>query len=137
MRGTAAGEPIVSQARTREFDEGYDRTFGDHPPIRGKWVMTPHGLVPADEYVPESRALDAPVMVGRFYENMTAQDGTDISTRARHRAYMREKGLTTIDDYKGEWAKAQEKRAEIAQGKMPSKTRREAIARKMYEIDKP
>lgn len=137
MRGTAAGEPVVSQAQTREFDEGYRRVFGDKPPQRGKWVMTPEGLVPVDEYVPESRAVDGPIMSGRFYENTKAQDGTDIGSRAKHKAYMREKGLTTIDDYKDQWAKQTAQRAEIANGKMPSKTRREAIARRLYEIDKP
>ena len=136
-RGTAIGEPVVSQASTEEFREGYVRALGDHPPVRGKWVMTAHGLVDANEYVPEPKAVDAPILAGRFYENMNAQDGSDISTRARHKAYMREKGLTTIDDYKQQWAKQTAERAEIAHGKLPSKTRREVIARKLYEIDKP
>ena len=135
MRGTAAGEPVVSQARTPEFDAGYDRTFGDKPPERGKWVMTPNGLVPADEYVPPEHKVE--IMVDRFYEGVKATDGTDIGSRRKHRAYMKERGLTTADDYTNEWAKAQEKRAEIAQGKMPSKTRREVIARRLYELDKP
>lgn len=37
-------------------------------------------------------------------------DGTDISTRAKRREYMKANGLVDADDYRGEWAKAREAR---------------------------
>lgn len=139
MRGTAAGEAVVSQAQTREFDEGYARTFGtDRKPVRGKWVATPEGLVPADEYVSEALARDAPIMVDRFYEGATATDGTDIGSRRRHRAYMKAHNLTTADDYKGEWKKADQSRRDLREHKrLPDKSRRETIERALYKLDKP
>jgi hypothetical protein len=37
-------------------------------------------------------------------------DGTDISTRAKRREYMKANGLVDADDYRGEWAKKAEQR---------------------------
>ena len=39
----------------------------------------------------------------RHYEGMKAPDGTDISSRAKHREYMRANNLTTIDDFTETW----------------------------------
>jgi predicted RNA-binding protein associated with RNAse of E/G family len=51
---------------------------------------------------------------------------------------MREKGLTTMDDYRAAWAKADANRAARRnEKKMPSRTRREAIARALYQMRKP
>lgn len=46
----------------------------------------------------------------RHYEGAQATDGTDISTRAKHREYMRRNNLTTVDDFKDSWAKSQKAR---------------------------
>lgn len=46
----------------------------------------------------------------RHYYGLRATDGTDISSRAKHRAYMKAKGLTTADDFTQTWAKAAEER---------------------------
>jgi hypothetical protein len=45
--------------------------------------MRPHCLVIGDSH----------------YDGLRATDGTDISTRAKHRAYMKQHNLTTIDDF--------------------------------------
>lgn len=55
------------------------------------------------------------VVSERSYQDLRASDGTDISTRAKHRAYMKAKNLTTIDDFKDTWAKqANERNARAA-----------------------
>jgi hypothetical protein len=59
-------------------------------------------------FPPTGRRLD-PVSE-RHYEGLRAADGTDISTRAKHREYMRRHGLTTVDDFTETWASAQAKR---------------------------
>ena|GEM_PF-7054344 len=105
-RGMANGEPIVSQPATDEFREGYDRIFGDKPVQRGRWVydVRQQRLVPADEYEPPARALDAPILSGRFYENVhTLDDGTDIGSRAKYQAYCREKGVTAMSDFSDQY----------------------------------
>lgn len=47
------------------------------------------------------------------YAGLRATDGTDISTRSKHREYMRANNLTTVDDFQNTWAKAQEQRERL------------------------
>jgi hypothetical protein len=139
-RGSVVGEKIVSQASTPEFEATLDRIYGpDRAPQRGRWVWdeAQQKLVRAEDYRPQTKALHAPIMMDRFYENTKATDGADIGSRRKHRAYMKEHGLAPADDYKGEWARAQARRDAAAQGQVPDKTRREALERAMYQLDKP
>ena len=87
----------------------------------GDWRETPPAL---------------PVVIDRHYWNLTATDGTDIGSRTKHREYMRQNGLTTADDYKETWAKAEAYRAKIRAGDVDHKERRETIARTAYEMEK-
>lgn len=52
----------------------------------------------------------------RHYDGMRATDGTDISSRSKHREYMRANDLTTVDDYTNTWAQAETKRREVFSG---------------------
>jgi len=57
---------------------------------------------------------DAGVLWGdRHYDGVRAPDGTDISTRTKHREYMRATGVTTTDDFKDTWAKAKQERERL------------------------
>jgi hypothetical protein len=49
----------------------------------------------------------------RNYIGLQATDGTPIDSRTKHRQYMKERGLTIMTDFKGEWQKAAEKRAAL------------------------
>lgn len=49
----------------------------------------------------------------RHYDGARATDGTDISTRSKHREYMRMNNVTTVDDFKDTWAKAREQRERL------------------------
>ena len=65
------------------------------------------------DYMPPERmnaAKNNALAGDRHYDNMRATDGTDISTRTRHREYMRANNLTTVDDFQQTWAKAKEAR---------------------------
>lgn len=58
------------------------------------------------EVTPRKRTRKNNIMVSdNHYEGLRATDGTDISTRKKHRDYMKQHGLTTVDDYKDSWAK--------------------------------
>ena len=73
------------------------------------------------------------------YEGLRATDGADISSKAKHREYMRINGLTTADDYKETWAKAAERREKFyTQGgdAAEHKARQETIGRVMYELER-
>ena len=68
-----------------------------------------------------------------IYGHLTAPDGTDISTRKRHRDYQALHGLTLAEDYKESWKKAAKERARAFTEGPSSKTRRESIERAMYQ----
>lgn len=63
----------------------YDRKTNRIVPTNGRAITATNAR---DNYVGE-----------RQYENMRHTDGTDISSRKKHRAFMRERNLTTIDDF--------------------------------------
>lgn len=67
-----------------------------------------------DDYVSPARA-DSALWGDRNYEGLVAPDGTDISSRTKHREYMKAKGLTTMDDFKETWAKAKAEREHYVQ----------------------
>jgi len=147
-RGMAAGEPIVSQAQNKAFDEGAERMgLGTSASAkeRGRFVWDPkqNKLVRPWEVEREEEnfAKDAPVLVGRFYEGVPSPlgDGVVFQSRAQHRAYMREKGLTTIDDYNapgGAWDRAEAKRKEGFASPEHRRDRQERIGRRLYEVEK-
>ena len=86
---------------------------------------------------PESLALNAPVLAGRFYENTAATDGVDIGSRAKHREYMRSRGLAMESDFKQEWKGAAKERESIRSGEHDRKARKEAVERAVYHLHKP
>lgn len=57
----------------------------------------------------------------RHYDGMRAPDGTDISTRSKHRQYMKDRNLTTIDDFSSTWKKDATERANRLAGHDPSR----------------
>lgn len=75
--------------------------------------------------------------VGFMYDNARATDGTDISSRTKHQAYMKRHGLALADDFKGTWETAKKERTQMATGNFDRAARREAIQRAMYRSKKP
>jgi len=69
----------------------------------------------------------------RIYDGLRADDGSDISSRTRHRDYMRQRGLTTMDDFKGEWEKARQQRDDYFTGKRGTITRSD-IERAIHQL---
>jgi hypothetical protein len=70
-------------------------------------------LIPKDQYVPKHSLSEHHLIIGDShynYDGAVATDGTDISTRAKHRAYMKANNLTPMDDFKDTWAKARSDR---------------------------
>lgn len=68
----------------------------------------------------------------RHYDGLQATDGTDISSRSKHREYMKRNNLTTVDDYKETWAQAQKERERYyTQG---GSIKRADIERAMYQV---
>lgn len=133
MRGTAAGEPVVSQANTKEFAEGHERVFGNKRAQRGKWIWDAEQekLVPADEYRPPERALDAPIMSGRFYENQAMTDGTPVGSRRRYAQWLKDHDATHASDYSDGFRARLHKERERTQ----EKEIRETVGRTVYQLE--
>lgn len=62
------------------------------------------------DYQADLRTDSGALWGDRSYDGLKASDGTDISTRTKHRDYMKAAGVTTMDDFKDSWAKAKESR---------------------------
>jgi hypothetical protein len=124
MRGTPGGETPVSKANSEEFRSGYDRTFGNSKPQRGRWVYdaAQGKLVSVDEYVPQTRALDAPIMVDRFMEGASTIDGQDIGSRAKRREYMRRNGVADASDVSSKWVQGRREEKERRASEITRKT---------------
>lgn len=68
------------------------------------------------------------------YDGLRATDGTDISTRAKHRAYMKAHNLTTMDDFSSSFDQAMKRKAEyVTQGKGGA-VRRQDVERAIHMI---
>lgn len=78
---------------------------------RKSYVQINGKLVDKEELAAREHYTDSGALWGdRHYDGMTAPDGTDISTRSKHREYLKRSGLVTFDDYQGTFAKQQEAR---------------------------
>lgn len=102
---------------------------------RYRWNVEENRLeeIGADYHIP----VRGQINVDRQYENLGLQDGTVVNSRRQHREYMKQKGVTLADDFKGTWAKAAEERKKIASGDFDHKARREAVGRAAYQLRKP
>lgn len=69
-----------------------------------------------------------------IYDGLRATDGTDISTRTKHREYMRKNGLTTMDDFKGTWEQAAKRREDLFTGRKGTVTR-DDIGRAIHQLE--
>jgi hypothetical protein len=89
--------------------------------------------VDVNYWSPRRNLSDTDALISdRHYDGMQATDGADISTRAKHREYMRRHSLTTIDDFTGHW-KTHHRTEELKD----SKKRRETIERTIARLDPP
>ena len=107
--------------------------------MRTSYVQDPDTgeLVPKNEYVPKHSLAKHHLIIGdRHYDGLKATDGTDISTRAKHRAYQKAHGYAMMDDFQGTFDKAREKRdAYFTEGKGGA-TRKEDVARAIAQLER-
>lgn len=104
--------------------------------MRRRWVYRTNpetGQVQAVEVGQDYTSAEerAPLFTDRYMEGDRAQDGTDISSRAKRREYMHVRGLADVSDFTGTWEAAEKRRADFYAGKHDTQQRREAIARAM------
>lgn len=136
-RGMVAGQAIQTQAQTKEFDEGYERIFGkERQAGRGRYRYDADAgqvvAIDSDWTDTESRAQTP--TEGIVYGNAQATDGADLSSRRKHRDYMKANGLSMAGDFKEHWQKKAKEREEVLSGRAGSKERREILGRTLHEM---
>lgn len=83
-----------------------------------------------------TRIIEPPmIMRDASWGNLFTPDGVDISSRNKHRDYMKKHNLVPADDFKETWAKAREERDKhFTDGSDDKKARREAVAKATHQI---
>lgn len=102
---------------------------------RRRWIQMsepPYELIEITEDYSAPARADSALWGDRSYEGMRAPDGTDISSRTKHREYMKAKGVTTMDDFKDTWAKAKVDRESYMQ--QGGSFKRADIERAIYKL---
>jgi hypothetical protein len=124
---------IRSKATTPEYAAGYDLAgMGTGPRRPGRTRYVYDGAAKAfveigSDWTPTDRRT--PVVGDSHYDGLRATDGTDVSSRTKHRNYMKANGLALASDYTETWAQAERERT--APSRDPE--RREQLGRALYE----
>jgi hypothetical protein len=58
----------------------------------------------------DGKNIDRALWSDAHYDGARTTDGKDIGSRKKHRQYMRDNNLTTVDDYTNEWTAASKER---------------------------
>jgi putative FmdB family regulatory protein len=91
-----------------------------------------HGeMVRSLSVVPAMSGLANALAGDRHYDGLRATDGTDISSRTKHREYMKSKGLAMTGDFKDTWASAQKERDALRAGTFVDKELRSEVAKQV------
>lgn len=94
-------------------------------------------LIPKEDYIPRHHLNPHHLVMGdRHYDGLQATDGTDISTRTKHREYMKAHGLATMDDFQQTWKREAERRARYFQGQPGTgAVSRDDVARAIHQLE--
>lgn len=87
------------------------------------------------DHVPDAARCDSALWNDSHYDGLRATDGADIGSRTKHRDYMRRNGVTTVDDFHGEYWRSAEARR-IAQRNGYDPARRSDIARAIAKLER-
>lgn len=102
---------------------------------RRRWIQIDGELVEVTpDYAAPSRDHNR-VHGDLHYDGLRAPDGTDISTRTKHREYMKRTGLTTADDFSGQWARQRAEREAYYKGERGTITKHD-IGRAIAQLER-
>jgi hypothetical protein len=105
---------------------------------RRRWIYV-NGVAYEEgvDVVPENPLETRPhnrVIGDLHYDGLRATDGTDISTRTKHREYMKRHNLTTMDDFNGSFNAALKRKAEYSQEGKHGAVKRADIERAIHTL---
>lgn len=134
-KGMVAGQPIQTGAQSKEFDEGYARTFGEPRSRKGgrwRWDEERKEMVEIGADWSDAPRRAPVTTEGLVYNNLQATDGADISSRRKHREYMEHNGLSMVSDFKETWQRAAKERANAFSNEKTRAERKQALADTIY-----
>jgi hypothetical protein len=131
-----AGQAITTQAVTKDFEEGFERTFGERKLERGRFRYNPETgqCEPLGSDWTDTERKAKTVTEEVVYGKLQATDGTDLSSRRKHRDYMKANNLSLATDFKEHWKKAERERERVLSGEADTKERKEIIGRTLHEL---
>lgn len=102
--------------------------------MKRTYVYVPDvGLVEVTRHAPEARVH---LQTDAGFEGLRATDGTDISSRTKWAAYMRENKVTVASDFRETWAKAaKEREAAATIGSGAGRTERVEVLKRVLEMN--
>jgi len=106
---------------------------------RRRWAYTRGGVPCAPYEVGEEWTPPARVHIqgDAAYDGLRALDGTDISSRKKHRDYMKANDLAPSADFTETWKKAAAEREKIQRGDFDRPQRKEDVRRAIHKTRKP
>lgn len=86
--------------------------------------------------IPEQQQsnTDSALWGDAHYANTRGPNGEDLSTRTKHREFMKQTGLTTMDDFGGAWQQSAKQRSEYFQEGKHTAVKREHIERAIHNL---
>lgn len=81
--------------------------------------------------VPAMSGLANALAGDRHYDGLRGPNGEDLSSRSKHREFMKRTGLTTFDDFKGHFDAKQKEREALRTGSFTDKELRNTITEKV------
>lgn len=138
-RGMVAGKPIQTGDLSKEFDEGFERTFGKERGPRGRFVYrTDPGTgevrsIPIEEAGPLETDKRLMVVTDLYMDGLRASDGTDIGNRQKRKGYMAAHGLADPQDFKEHIPKKEKEREAYFSGTYRDPGLKEQLGRAMHE----
>lgn len=94
-------------------------------------VCDSHGPMERRLSVVPAAGLSNALAGDRHYENMRGPNGEDLSSRTKHREFMKATGLTTADDFSSTWKKAAEERTAFRTAKHTDKELRAELTQQV------
>jgi hypothetical protein len=83
------------------------------------------------DVVPAMSGLANALAGDRHYEGLRGPNGEDLSSRAKHREFMKRTGLTTMDDFKSTFAQAEKERTELRNATFKDRELREVVTKEV------
>ncbi len=82
--------------------------------------------------VPAMSGLANALAGDRHYDGLRAHDGSDISSRTKHREYMRRNGLTMTSDFTNTWKETEKQREQLRTASFQDNELRKEVASQVY-----